>query len=60
MLASKRNRGIRKVDDPIDGDGFYRHRKFKASQKSGLSGKKIRRRALRKIEKRDWQKSSSW
>lgn len=40
MLASKRNRSIHNVDNPIDADGFYRY----------MNGKK-RRRALRRKEK---------
>jgi hypothetical protein len=56
MLSSPRNRGTRGVDDPWDDDGFYVHRKFKARGKSGQSGKKLWRRALRTIERRDWQR----
>lgn len=45
MLASKKNRSVRNVDNPMDSDGFYKY----------ISGKR-RRKALRTKEKREWRK----
>lgn len=51
MISSKRNRGMRSVDDPWDSDGFYAHRKFKGNRKAGApTGKRAWRRTLRAKE----------
>lgn len=55
MLSSRRNRGVSGIDDPWNDDGFYRWRKFKAHNPAQKS-KRIWRRALRRWEKRMWQK----
>jgi hypothetical protein len=58
MLASARNRAVRKVDDPWDGDGFYRHRRFHGNRKAGATtGKRGWRRALRSKEKTEFRRS---
>lgn len=56
MLASNRNRGVRRVDDPWNEDGFYTARAFKARRLSGKSGKRLWRRILRKVERRQWHR----
>ncbi|GAA3863205.1 hypothetical protein GCM10022243_32160 [Saccharothrix violaceirubra] len=54
MLASRRNRGIHSVDDPWYDDGGNTVRPFKARRQSGKSGKRLWRRILRKVERREW------
>lgn len=54
MLSSPCNRAVLGVDNPVDSDGFYMHRRFKAKDSSGKSGKKPWRRVLRAKEKRAW------
>lgn len=56
MMSSRRNRGTLALDDPWDDDGFYAYRRFKVSRKSGKSGKRLWRRAIRTIENRTWKK----
>jgi len=51
MMASERNRGVLNIDDPWDDDGFSQYRRFKQRGKSGLSGKRTIRRAIRAKEK---------
>lgn len=56
MLTSNRNRGVHDVDDPWNADGFYTARAFKARRRSGQSGKRLWRRILRKVERRQWRR----
>lgn len=55
MLASRRNRGVSKIDDPWDEDGFLMYRKFK-HRNVGKKSKRLLRRALRNWEKNCWRK----
>jgi hypothetical protein len=56
MLSSRRNRATLGIDNPINDDGFYLFRHFKAKGNSGKSGKKLWRRTLRKVEERNWRR----
>ena len=49
MMASERNSGVLDVDDPWDGDGFYRYRRFKV-RNPGQKGNRPRRRTIRAKE----------
>lgn len=57
MLAANKNRSVRKVDNPMDGDGFWQFRHFKRSRKTGAAtGGRDWRRALRTKEKVEFRK----
>lgn len=57
MLASPRNRGMQNVDDPWNDDGFYTHRHFKGSRKTGkATGKRGWHRTLRSKSKEEARK----
>lgn len=53
MMASKRNRIALGVDNPVDDDGFWMHRRFKGNRKGGSpTGGRAWRRTLRAKESR--------
>jgi len=59
MLASRRNRGTRGVDDPLHDDGFYAHRRFHSNRRTGQpAGKRTQRRTLRAKEARAWRRAA--
>lgn len=55
MMASPRNRIRFDVDNPIDGDGFYRFVQFKTGNRARKGGR-IRRRAIWARENRAWKR----
>ena len=51
MMASKRNRSVLRVDDPLNDDGFWLHRRFKAKRRTGApTGGRGWRRTIRSKE----------
>ena len=57
MMSSNKNRSVRKVDNPVNDDGFYQHRHFKGNCRAGApTGGRGWRRALRKKEKTEFQR----
>lgn len=51
MSASPRNRAVLGVDNPLDGDGFWHGRKFKANRRTGAAtGGRVWRRVIRAKE----------
>lgn len=51
MMSSNKNRSILSVDNPMDDDGFYAHRKFKAHRRTGApTGKRTWHRTVRAKE----------
>lgn len=58
MLASRRNRIAKGVDNPINDDGFWQFRRFKGNRKAGSpTGGRGWRRNLRAKEKAEFKRS---
>lgn len=52
MMSANRNRSVLGVDNPIDGDGFWRYRSFKGNRRTGsATGGRGWRRAIRAKER---------
>lgn len=57
MMSSRKNRSATGIDNPVNDDGFYVHRRFHANRRAGAaSSKRGWRRAIRTVEKRAYTK----